>query len=292
MHLFPNTRIFVSFGSLEIAWYAVLILTGALCAYLLCQRTMKKWGYAPEVLDDYVVPMLFIGILGARAWYVIFEWQYYSQHMNEIVAIWNGGLAIHGGLIAGFIFSLFFFKKRKISFLRMFDLIMPTVLLAQAVGRWGNFMNQEAHGGPVSRQFLENLYLPEFIIEQMNINGTYYHPTFLYESLWSLLGFVIIIILRNRKQLLRQGEVALSYVLWYSTGRFFIEGMRTDSLWIGDFLRVSQALSLVLFIGSILIWYLRRQDYPSKPYYLEGMTDLRTSKNLESDEKFNKEKEE
>ena len=87
MHLFPSTKIFVSFGSFEIAWYAVLILTGALCAYLLCQRTMKKWGYAPEVLDDYVVPMLFIGILGARAWYVIFEWQYYSQHMNEIVAI-------------------------------------------------------------------------------------------------------------------------------------------------------------------------------------------------------------
>ena len=120
MHLFPNTRIFVSFGSLEIAWYAVLILTGALCAYLLCQRTMKKWGYAPEVLDDYVVPMLFIGILGARAWYVIFEWNYYSSHLNEIVAIWNGGLAIHGGLIAGTIFSLFFFKRRKISFLRMF----------------------------------------------------------------------------------------------------------------------------------------------------------------------------
>ena len=88
MHLFPNTRIFVSFGSLEIAWYAVLILTGALCAYLLCQRTMKKWGYAPEVLDDYVVPMLFIGILGARAWYVIFEWNYYSSHLKPMVALY------------------------------------------------------------------------------------------------------------------------------------------------------------------------------------------------------------
>ena len=174
----------------------------------------------------------------------------------------------------------------------MLDILAPYVLLAQSIGRWGNFINQEAHREAVTRTFLENLYLPKFIIDQMQINGTYYHPTFLYESLWSLLGFVIIIILRNRKQLLRQGEVALSYVLWYSTGRFFIEGMRTDSLWIGDFLRVSQALSLVLFIGSILIWYLRRQDYPSKPYYLEGMTDLRTSKNLESDEKFNKEKEE
>ena len=99
-----------------------------MCLFTMSKNN-EKWGYAPEVLDDYVVPMLFIGILGARAWYVIFEWNYYSSHLNEIVAIWNGGLAIHGGLIAGTIFSLFFFKKRHISFLRMFDLIMPTVFI-------------------------------------------------------------------------------------------------------------------------------------------------------------------
>lgn len=150
------------------------------------------------------------------------------------------------------------------------DILAPNVLLAQSIGRWGNFMNQEAHGGPVTRQFLENLYLPEFIIEQMNINGTYYHPTFLYESLWSLLGFVLIVTIRNRKQLLRQGEVALSYVLWYSVGRFFIEGMRTDSLWIGEWIRVSQALSLALFIGAIVVWFIRRKDYPPISYYSDG----------------------
>lgn len=152
----------------------------------------------------------------------------------------------------------------------MLDILAPYVLLAQSIGRWGNFINQEAHGEAVTRTFLENLYLPKFIIDQMQINGAYYHPTFLYESLWSLLGFAIIIMLRNRKNLLRRGEVALSYVIWYSVGRFFIEGMRTDSLWMGDFLRVSQGLSLLLFVGAIAIWIYRRRDYPPKAYYLKG----------------------
>lgn len=282
----------ISVGPFRVYWYGIIIAAAIFVAISLATREAKKRGLKEDTIIDIALWAIPIGFVGARLYYVLFEWDYYLQNPGEIIAIWNGGIAIYGGLIAGGLTVYWYTKKKGIPLAFLLDILAPSVLLAQSIGRWGNFMNQEAHGGPVSRQFLENLYLPEFIIEQMNINGTYYHPTFLYESLWSLLGFVIIIILRNRKQLLRQGEVALSYVLWYSTGRFFIEGMRTDSLWIGDFLRVSQALSLVLFIGSILIWYLRRQDYPSKPYYLEGMTDLRTSKNLESDEKFNKEKEE
>ena len=249
MHLFPNTRIFVSFGSLEIAWYAVLILTGALCAYLLCQRTMKKWGYAPEVLDDYVVPMLFIGILGARAWYVIFEWNYYSSHLNEIVAIWNGGLAIHGGLIAGTIFSLFFFKRRKISFLRMFDLIMPTVLLAQACGRWGNFMNQEAYGGIVSESFFA--HYPAFIKNQMFIDGAYRMPTFLFESVCNLLGFLFITFIFRKHWYKRRGDCGFMYMVWYGITRFVIEGMRTDSLMVFG-LRTAQLVSLALMVVGCL----------------------------------------
>ncbi|HFR3442994.1 TPA: prolipoprotein diacylglyceryl transferase [Streptococcus suis] len=285
-------RVALSFGPFTVYWYGIIIAAAIFIAISLATREAKKRGLKEDTIIDIALWAIPIGFVGARLYYVLFEWDYYLQNPGEIIAIWNGGIAIYGGLIVGGLTVYWYTKKKGIPLALLLDILAPSVLLAQSIGRWGNFMNQEAHGGPVSRQFLENLYLSEFIIEQMNINGTYYHPTFLYESLWSLLGFVIIIILRNRKQLLRQGEVALSYVLWYSTGRFFIEGMRTDSLWIGDFLRVSQALSLVLFIGSILIWYLRRQDYPSKPYYLEGMTDLRTSKNLESDEKFNKEKEE
>jgi phosphatidylglycerol:prolipoprotein diacylglycerol transferase len=211
-----------------------------------------------------------LGLIGARIYYVLFQWEYYIKKPLEIIAIWQGGIAIYGGLIAGGLAVYWFTKKKGIPFSLMLDILAPYVLLAQSIGRWGNFINQEAHGEAVTRTFLENLYLPKFIIDQMQINGTYYHPTFLYESLWSLLGFAIIIMLRNRKNLLRRGEVALSYVIWYSVGRFFIEGMRTDSLWMGDFLRVSQGLSLLLFVGAIAIWIYRRRDYPPKAYYLEG----------------------
>lgn len=249
MQLFPNTRIFVSFGSLQITWYAILILTGALCAYLLCQRTMKKWGYSSEILDDYVVPMLFIGILGARLWYVIFEWNYYSKHISEIIAIWNGGLAIHGGLIAGFIFSLLYFKKKNISFLRMFDLIMPTVLLAQAFGRWGNFMNQEAYGGVVSKSFFT--HYPAFIRDQMFIDGAYRMPTFLFESVCNLLGFLFITFIFRKYCYKRRGDCGFMYMVWYGITRFVIEGMRTDSLMIFG-LRTAQLVSLALMIVGCL----------------------------------------
>lgn len=268
----------ISVGPITVYWYGIIIAAAMFVAIYLTTREGNKRGLAEDTIIDTSLWAIPIGFIGARLYYVLFELDYYLQYPTEIIAIWNGGIAIYGGLIAGGLTVYIYTKRKKIPLALLLDVLAPNVLLAQSIGRWGNFMNQEAHGGPVSRQFLENLYLPNVIIEQMNVNGTYYHPTFLYESLWSLLGFCVIIILRNRKKLLRQGEVALSYVLWYSTGRFFIEGMRTDSLWIGDLIRVSQALSLVLVIGAIIIWYLRRQDYPPNPYYLEGNQNLETSK--------------
>lgn len=234
-------------------------------------KEAERKGLGENLIVDLTLWLIPIGFLGARLYYVLFEWEYYIQNPKQILAIWNGGIAIYGGLIAGSLTVYLFTKKKGLSIWLLLDILAPSVLLAQSIGRWGNFINQEAHGGAVSRQFLETLYLPEFIIEQMNINGTYYHPTFLYESLWSLLGFILLIILRNQKGLLRRGEVALSYVIWYSFGRFFIEGMRTDSLWIGDIMRASQVLSLVLFISAIVLWIYRRRAYPTKPYYSEGL---------------------
>lgn len=257
----------IEIGSFIIHWYGVIIAAAMYLAIHLSAKEAKKKGLKEDTVVDMALWAIPIGFIGARLYYVLFELDYYLQKPAEILAIWNGGIAIYGGLIAGGLTLYWYTKKHKISLALLLDVLAPNVLLAQSIGRWGNFMNQEAHGGPVSRSLLENLSLPEFIIEQMNINGTYYHPTFLYESLWSLLGFVLIVLLRNRKSLLRQGEVALSYVLWYSVGRFFIEGMRTDSLWVGDFMRISQVLSLILFIGAIIIGYLRRQDYPPIPYY-------------------------
>src|SRR5690625_4584019 len=141
-----------------------------------------------------------------------------------------------------------------------------------AIGRWGNFINQEAHGGEVSRQFLENLMLPEFIIEGMYINGTYYHPTFLYESIWSVIGVILILVIRNRKQSLLRGEPTMLYMIWYGFGRLFIEGMRTDSLYLGP-LRISQIVSVTLIaLGIAGIVYLRRYTYPRPQNYTDGIT--------------------
>lgn len=262
----------ISIGPLNIHWYGIIIAAAILAGVSLASKEARKKGLEEDTIIDMAMWAVPIGFVGARLYYVLFEWEYYLQNPGEIIAIWNGGIAIYGGLIAGGLTIYWYAKKKRVSLALLLDIFAPSVLLAQSIGRWGNFVNQEAHGGAVSRLFLENLYLPEFIIEQMNINGTYYHPTFLYESLWSFLGFVLLIILRNQKNFLRRGEITLSYVIWYSFGRFFIEGMRTDSLWIGELLRVSQVLSLILFISAIVIWIYRRRDYPPKPYYSEGLT--------------------
>lgn len=261
----------ISIGLIKIYWYGIIIALAMLIGISLATKEAQKLGLEEDTMVDMALWAIPIGFIGARLYYVLFKWDYYIQNPSEIIAIWNGGIAIYGGLIAGGLAVYWFARRKKMTLTLLLDILAPSVLLAQSIGRWGNFINQEAHGGAVSRQFLETLYLPEFIIEQMNINGTYYHPTFLYESLWSLLGFILLIILRNQKGLLRRGEVALSYVIWYSFGRFFIEGMRTDSLWIGDIMRVSQMLSLVLFISAILLLVYRRRDYPSKPFYSESL---------------------
>lgn len=261
----------ISIGPIKIYWYGIIIALAMLIGISLATKEAQKLGFEEDTMVDMALWAIPIGFIGARLYYVLFKWDYYIQNPSEIIAIWNGGIAIYGGLIAGGLAVYWFARRKKMTLTLLLDILAPSVLLAQSIGRWGNFINQEAHGGAVSRQFLETLYLPEFIIEQMNINGTYYHPTFLYESLWSLLGFILLIILRNQKGLLRRGEVALSYVIWYSFGRFFIEGMRTDSLWIGDIMRASQVLSLVLFISAIVLWIYRRRAYPTKPYYSEGL---------------------
>lgn len=273
MNVFLNVidPVAISIGPIKIYWYGIIIALAMLIGISLATKEAQKLGLEEDTMVDMALWAIPIGFIGARLYYVLFKWDYYIQNPSEIIAIWNGGIAIYGGLIAGGLAVYWFARRKKMTLTLLLDILAPSVLLAQSIGRWGNFINQEAHGGAVSRQFLETLYLPEFIIEQMNINGTYYHPTFLYESLWSLLGFILLIILRNQKGLLRRGEVALSYVIWYSFGRFFIEGMRTDSLWIGDIMRASQVLSLVLFISAIVLWIYRRRDYPSKPFYSESL---------------------
>ncbi|XXM70863.1 prolipoprotein diacylglyceryl transferase [Lysinibacillus sphaericus] len=255
----PIDPIAFQLGPLQVHWYGVIIGLGIALGLYLAISESKRLGLHPDTFVDLLVWAIPVAILSARAYYVAFEWDYYSQNPGDIIKVWNGGIAIHGALIGSVITALVFAKIKGISFWKLTDIAAPSIILGQAIGRWGNFMNQEAHGGEVTRSFLENLHLPQFIIDQMYINGTYYHPTFLYESLWNIAGFILLLILR-RKANLRRGELFLSYVIWYSIGRFFVEGMRTDSLMLTEFLRIAQVISLVLIVVAATLIIFRRKS--------------------------------
>lgn len=256
----------IELGPLAIHWYGIIIGTGVFLGLWLAIRESERRGLAKDLFIDLLIYAVPIAIISARIYYVIFEWDnFYKDHPGEIVKIWNGGIAIHGALIGAVITAIIFTRKRGVSFWKVADIAAPSLILGQALGRWGNFINQEAFGGEVSRQFLENLMIPDFIINQMYINGAYHHPTFLYESLWNFAGFALLLLLR--KVNLRQGELFLTYVIWYSIGRFFIEGMRTDSLMLFDTLRMAQLVSLLLIIGGLILLVLRRKmGYAEKKY--------------------------
>ncbi|CAM3308964.1 prolipoprotein diacylglyceryl transferase [Vagococcus fessus] len=260
-----NGVAFNLFG-LEVKWYGIIIVTGMVLAVWLATREAKRVGLREDDIIDFMFWGLPLSIIGARLYYVIFEWEYYAAHPSEILAIRNGGLAIYGGLLAGGLVMYFFTRSRYISFWKFLDVAAPGVIVAQSIGRWGNFMNQEAYGGEVSRSFLEKLHLPNFIIDNMNIDGEYHHPTFLYESSWNMIGFFLLLWIRAKKNFLKEGEITFLYVMWYSFGRFFIEGMRTDSLWAFGVIRISQLVSVVLFVVALgLMLYRRKQD--STPFY-------------------------
>lgn len=244
-----------SFGTFEVRWYGILIATGIILAFLLVQKEMVKRKMHPDFLTDMLIWAVPISIISARIYYVIFSWDFYKDHPGDIIKIWEGGIAIHGALIGAIITAVIFTRKRGVSFWKVADITAPGLLIGQIIGRWGNFMNQEAHGGPVSQSFLENTIIPDWIMNQMTIDGVTYHPTFLYESMWNLVGLIIILVLRRVN--LRRGEIFCFYVIWYSVGRFFIEGMRTDSLYGGG-LRAAQVVSILGVLIALGIFIYRR----------------------------------
>ncbi|KAA0956095.1 prolipoprotein diacylglyceryl transferase [Planococcus sp. ANT_H30] len=254
-----------SLGPIDVRWYGVIIATGIIIAFLVGQREMVKRGLHPDFLTDLLIWAVPLAIIGARIYYVAFEWEQYKDNPADIIAIWNGGIAIHGALIASVIVAYVFTKKRNTSFLKVADILAPSILIGQAIGRWGNFINQEAHGGEVSHAFLESLFLPDWIVNQMYIDGAYYHPTFLYESLWSLAGIVILLLLR--KVNLVRGELFFFYIIWYSFGRFFIEAMRTDSLYVIGELRAAQLVSVMAIILAFGLLIYRRVVLKKPAHY-------------------------
>ena len=250
-------------GPISIRWYAICIVSGLILAVYLSMKEAPRKKINPDDIIDFILIAFPLAIVGARLYYVVFEWGYYSQHLGEIFAIWNGGIAIYGGLLTGALVLYLFSRRRLIEPIDFLDIAAPSVMIAQSIGRWGNFFNQEAYGATVKSLN----YLPSLIRDQMYIDGSYRQPTFLYESIWNLLGFLLILILRRKPQFLRQGEVTAFYLIWYGFGRMIIEGMRTDSLMFAG-LRVSQWLSMILIlVGLAIILYQRRKK---APYYVEA----------------------
>ncbi|MGM0524434.1 MAG: prolipoprotein diacylglyceryl transferase [Bacillota bacterium] len=252
--------IFLDIGPITIYWYAIIIVTGVVVGLVLGTKESVRLGLKDETFTDLIVWALPIAIVSARLYYVIFEWDRYTgREWWAPFAIWEGGIAIHGALIGSVIFAYYFCKKRDIPFYKLADIAAPSIIIGQAIGRWGNFMNQEAHGGPVSDWAYDTFlqYLPSFIENQMTIDGVLYHPTFLYESVWNLIIFGLLLYLRRVNPL--RGDIFLTYVMGYSVGRFFIEGMRTDSLYVVGNLRTAQLISIVLIIMGIVLMYLNRK---------------------------------
>lgn len=254
-------RVFISIGNINIYWYSVLIIIGIIIGYILVKKEAKRQNIDNKFLENLIFYMVIIGIIGARLYYVIFNYQNFDSLLS-IFAIYEGGLAIYGGIIAAIIFIYFYSKKYKQNFLQLLDLFAPSLILAQAIGRWGNFFNHEAYGGIVSYEFLTNLHLPNFIIENMYINGNYHHPTFLYESIFCLIGFIIMMVFRYKKNT-KIGTLTITYLIYYGIIRFFIEGLRTDSLYFLGF-RISQIVSIIFILIGILILVKRRIIWKKK----------------------------
>lgn len=263
------SRVAIDLGFIQIYWYTIFILLAVLVAGLVAYHEIKKQKIDQEFFINLLFYTVIIGIIGARIYYVLFNWSYYSNNLIEIFEIWNGGLAIHGGIIAGGLFALFYSRKYKVNTFKLLDIMVVALIIGQAIGRWGNFFNQEAFGPIVSKDFLVSLKLPAFIVDGMYINGSYHHPTFLYESLWNIIGFVVLLLIRKFKNYLKTGQLTGFYCAWYAIGRFFIEGLRTDSLMLGS-IKMAQLVSILMFIAGILLIVIRRKGSRFDNLYKEN----------------------
>lgn len=230
-------RVAFSIFGIDIMWYGVLMATGMILGTYLALKEAKRVGISEDDVLNLAICAIPSGVIGARLYYVIFNWSYYSQHPSQILNFRGGGMAIHGALIGGILAGFIYTKVKNINFFKMADIALIGMPLAQAIGRWGNYINGEAHGGPTN--------LPWGIM----VDGIKVHPTFLYESIWNFGIFIFLWTFRKKKKY--EGQVAVYYIILYSLGRFFIEGLRTDSLMLGP-LRMAQVISLVGVIGGII----------------------------------------
>lgn len=254
--------ILIQIGNIQIHWYSVFIAIGLILGGYLVLQEAKRHGISEDKMIDFFFLLLPIAFIGARLYFVLFHLDYYLSDPIDIFKVWEGGLAIHGGIIAGLLYLLYFTKKNHYSPLFFCDMIVISLILGQTIGRWGNFMNGEAYGPVTTLSFLKSLHLPQFIIDGMYINGAYHHPTFLYESLWCFLGFIILLILHKRKNI-KLGSLTSFYLIWYGIERFFVEQLRTDSLMLGNF-KIAQIMSFLFVISGIILCILSIKKWKKK----------------------------
>ncbi len=245
----PEPVAFTIFN-IDIMWYALLITSGIVIATVICCVRAPKHDLTSDRVLDFIIVCVPVAIIGARLYYVLFNWSWYAGDLLKIINIREGGLAIHGGLLFGFSMAAILCKRWNVRPLNVLDLVAPAVALAQSIGRWGNYFNSEAHGGPTD--------LPWAI----TVNGQSVHPTFLYESIWCFLLFLLLLYIDNRRSF--EGQTILLYGILYSAERFFVEALRTDSLMIGPF-KQAQVLSLAVIIVCVVTYIvLKRKHHASQ----------------------------
>ena len=292
----------LNLGFTSVRWYGAIIAFGFLLAVLFGGRTAYKWKINLDKMIDVLLFGTIGGVVGARLYYVAFKWDYYGHHLAYIVKIWEGGLAIYGGIIGGIIAAFIVCKVEKLNFYNLLDMVAMSLLIGQGIGRWGNYANQEAFGtitgknwGMMSDTVASYIeaHPSLFGVEAENVrewieqNNVFVHPTFFYESVWCLLGFgLLYLILKKNTKF--SGQLFLCYGVWYGFGRTIIEGMRTDSLYIANTnIRVSQALSAALVLVCLVLLVMFYIKYTKNPKPIEGIDYFppKTEKELEAERK-------
>lgn len=258
-------RVALDLGFIQIYWYSITVLIAIIVGTWVVYAECKKQNMVLDDFTDLFFNTIVWGIVGARLYYVIFNFSYYWNNKLQILEVWNGGLAIHGGIIAGLLYVIHFSKKRNYNLLKIIDMMVVGLIIAQSIGRWGNFFNQEAYGPVVSLESLKKEMIPQFIIDRMRIYGEYHEPTFYYESLWSLNGFIILQLVRKNKKI-KVGLLTGVYFVYYSLGRLFIESLRIDSLMLGK-IKMAQLMSILLIIVGLLLIFKPKITKKSELYH-------------------------
>lgn len=233
----------IKLGFLNLRWYGLIMAAAILAAYFYARNQSWRFGISKQEVDNYTFWAVIFGFVGARIYYVLFDWSYFAQNLSEVYKIWHGGISIYGGLIAGIVFSFIYARRKAYSFYQLFDLVALSIPLGQAIGRFGNFFNQEAYGSPTDLPW------------KMAVDGRFVHPTFLYEA---AIDIAIFFILRKLVGKTKSGSIGWTYLGLYSFGRFFVESLRTDSFWLSGF-RVDQLVAiLVLLTASAMLLKMRK----------------------------------